>query len=157
MSDVIRRVSQARSFGDRIDRLAEFQLKDFGLHVPAVKNRATGKSMGEHCEEMAKQWKIARSDQDRIALQSHQRAVTAMAAGFFDDLVVAVDGVARDGIPRADSSAEKLASLKPVFDRTSGQGTITAGNASPLTDGAAGIWVANEAGLARVPSSRARA
>ena len=58
--------------------LCEFRWKDFGLHVPAVKNRATGKSMGEHCEEMAKQWKIARADQDRIALQSHQRAVTAM-------------------------------------------------------------------------------
>jgi acetyl-CoA C-acetyltransferase len=156
-SDWLRRFNQSRTFGERLDRLGEFRWKDFGLHVPAVKNRATGKSMGEHCEEMAKQWKIARSDQDRIALQSHQRAVTAMAAGFFDDLVVAVDGVARDGIPRADSSAEKLASLKPVFDRTSGQGTITAGNASPLTDGAAGIWVATEAGLARVPSNRARA
>ncbi|MGZ5088486.1 MAG: thiolase family protein, partial [Usitatibacter sp.] len=76
---------------------------------------------------------------------------------FFDDLVVAVDGVAKDGIPRADSSAEKLASLKPAFDRTSGQGTITAGNASPLTDGAAAIWVAADAGLARVPAGRARA
>jgi acetyl-CoA C-acetyltransferase len=156
-SDWLRRFNQSRTFGERIDRLGQFRWKDFGLHVPAVKNRATGKSMGEHCEEMAKQWKIARSDQDRVALQSHQRAVGAMAAGFFDDLVIAVDGVAKDGIPRADSSAEKLASLKPAFDRTSGQGTITAGNASPLTDGAAGIWVANDAGLARVPSDRARA
>jgi acetyl-CoA C-acetyltransferase len=156
-SDWLRRFNQSRTFGERIDRLGQFRWKDFGLHVPAVKNRATGKSMGEHCEEMAKQWKIARSDQDRIALQSHQRAVGAMAAGFFDDLVIAVDGVAKDGIPRADSSAEKLASLKPAFDRTSGQGTISAGNASPLTDGAAGIWVATDAGLARVPSNRARA
>ena len=156
MSDVIRRVSQARTFGDRIDRLAEFQWKDFGLHVPSVANRATGKSMGEHCEEMAKEWKIARSDQDRIALQSHQRAVAAMARGFFDDLVVQVEGMAKDGIPRADSSAEKLASLKPAFDRTSGQGTITAGNASPLTDGAAAIWVATDAGLERVPATRPR-
>ncbi len=156
MSDVIRRVSQARSFGDRIDRLAEFQWKDFGLHVPSVANRATGKSMGEHCEEMAKEWKIARSDQDRIALQSHQRAVAAMAKGFFDDLVVQVEGMAKDGIPRADSSAEKLASLKPAFDRSSGQGTITAGNASPLTDGAAAIWVATDAGLDRVPATRPR-
>ena len=156
-SDWLRRFNQSRTFGERIDRLGQFRWKDFGLHVPAVKNRATGKSMGEHCEEMARQWKIARSDQDRIALQSHQRSVSAMAAGFFDDLVIAVDGVAKDGIPRADSSAEKLASLKPAFDRTSGQGTITAGNASPLTDGAAGIWVASDAGLARVPSNRARA
>jgi acetyl-CoA C-acetyltransferase len=156
LSDVIRRTSQARSFGERIDRLAEIKWADIRLHVPAVKNRATGKSMGEHCEEMAKQWKIARADQDRVALQSHQRAVKAMASGFFDDLVVAAEGMVKDGVPRADSSAEKLASLKPAFDRSSGAGTITAGNASPLTDGAAAIWVANDAGLARLPPGRPR-
>src|SRR5688500_12634433 len=92
----------------------------------------------------------------RVALQSHQRAVKAMAAGFFDDLVVAIEGTVRDAIPRADTSGEKLATLKPAFDRTSGEGTITAGNASPLTDGAAAIWVASDAGLARLPASRAR-
>ena len=155
-SDWLRRFTQSRSFGERIDRVGEFRWRDFGLHVPSVANRATGKSMGEHCEEMVKQWKIARADQDRIALQSHQRAVKAMASGFFDDLVIAVEGMAKDGIPRADSSAEKLASLRPAFDR-SGQGTITAGNASPLTDGAASIWVANDAGLARLPGNRPRA
>lgn len=157
LSDFIRRMSQARSFGERIDRLGEIRWEEVRLHVPAVKNRATGKSMGEHCEEMAKQWKIARADQDRVALESHQRAVKAMASGFFDDLVIAVDGVARDGVPRADSSAEKLASLKPAFDRAGGQGTITAGNASPLTDGAAAVWVANDAGLERAPAGRPRA
>src|SRR5204862_1233853 len=113
-SDWLRRFTQARSIGARIDLLAGFPWKDFGLHVPSVANRATGKSMGEHCEEMAKQWHIARADQDRVALQSHQRAVKAMASGFFDDLVVAVEGMSKDGIPRADSSAEELASLKPA-------------------------------------------
>jgi acetyl-CoA C-acetyltransferase len=157
LSDFIRRFSQARSIGERIDRVGEFHWRDFGLHVPSVANRATGKSMGEHCEEMAKQWKIARADQDRIALQSHQRAVKAMASGFFDDLVIPVGAVAKDGVPRADSSAEKLAALKPAFDRASGQGTITAGNSSPLTDGAASIWVADDAGLARLPANRPRA
>jgi acetyl-CoA C-acetyltransferase len=156
-SDVIRRVSQARTFGERIDRLSEFRWKDFGLHVPSVANRASGKSMGEHTEEMVKLWHVSRADQDRLALQSHQRAVKAMASGFFDDLVVSVAGTSKDGVPRADSSAEKLASLKPAFDRASGQGTITAGNSSPLTDGAASIWVANDAGLARLPASRPRA
>jgi acetyl-CoA C-acetyltransferase len=149
-SDWLRRFTQARSFGERIDRVGEFRWKDFGLHVPSVANRATGKSMGEHCEEMVKQWHIARADQDRVALQSHQRAVKAMASGFFDDLVIPVEGVAKDGVPRADSSAEKLASLRPAFDR-SGPGTITAGNASPLTDGAAAVWVANDAGASRLP------
>jgi len=156
-SDWLRRFTQSRSLGERIDRVGEFRWQDFGLHVPSVANRATGKSMGEHCEQMARQWKIARADQDRIALQSHQRAVKAMAAGFFDDLVIPVAGVAKDGVPRADSSIEKLASLKPAFDRASGLGTITAGNASPLTDGAAALWVANEAGLARAPKQRPRA
>jgi acetyl-CoA C-acetyltransferase len=156
LSDFIRRFSQARSFGERVDRLGELRFADVRLHIPSVANRATGKSMGEHCEEMAKQWNIARADQDRIALQSHQRAVKAMADGFFDDLVIAVGGNAKDGIPRADTSAERLAMLKPAFDRTSGKGTVTAGNASPLTDGAAAVWVANEAGLARLPAGRPR-
>jgi acetyl-CoA C-acetyltransferase len=157
LSDFIRRFSQARTFGERLDRFGELRWADVRLHIPSVANRATGKSMGEHCEEMAKQWNIARADQDRIALQSHQRAVKALAGGFFDDLVVAVAGAAKDGIPRADTSAERLAALKPAFDRASGKGTITAGNASPLSDGAAAIWVANEAGLARLPGGRARA
>ena len=157
LSDFIRRFSQARSFGEKVDRLGELRWSEVRLHIPAVKNRATGKSMGEHCEEMAKQWNIARADQDRVALQSHQRAVQGLAGGFFDDLVVAVDGTAKDGLPRADSSAEKLASLKPAFDRSSGKGTITAGNASPLTDGAAGVWVASDAGLERLPAGRPRA
>ena len=151
LSDWIRRMGQARSVGERLDRVGELRARDVRLHVPSIANRATGKSMGEHCEEMAQQWNIARSDQDRIALQSHQRAVRAMAGGFFDDLVVPVEGAAKDGVPRADSSAEKLASLKPAFDRTSGRGTITAGNASPLTDGAAALWVADDAGLERLP------
>jgi acetyl-CoA C-acetyltransferase len=106
---------------------------------------------------MAKQWNIARADQDRIALQSHQRAVKAMAAGFFDDLVVPSREWRRTAFRARDSSAEKLASLKPAFDRASGQGTITAGNASPLTDGAAAIWVANDAGVSRLASNRPRA
>ena len=156
LSDWIRRMGQARSVGERLDRVGELRARDVRLHVPSIANRATGKSMGEHCEEMARQWNIARPDQDRIALQSHQRAVRAMAGGFFDDLVVPVEGAAKDGVPRADSSAEKLASLKPAFDRTSGRGTITAGNASPLTDGAAALWVADDAGLERLPG-RARA
>lgn len=157
LSDWIRRLSQARTFGERVDRFAEIRGSDIGLHIPAVKNRATGKSMGEHCEEMAKAWRIPRAEQDRIALRSHQNAVKAMAGGFFDDLVVPVDGMSRDGFPRADTSAEKLASLKPAFDRASGEGTITAGNASALTDGAAGVWVATAPGLARLPADRPRA
>ena len=157
LSDWIRRLTQARTVGQRLDRAAELRWRDVRLHIPSVTNRATGRSMGEHCEDMAREWSIARADQDRVALASHQRAVTAMAAGFFDDLVIPVAGTTRDGLPRADTSERKLASLAPAFDRASGKGTITAGNASPLTDGAAGIWVASDAGLARLPAGRPRA
>ncbi|HEX9392670.1 MAG TPA: acetyl-CoA C-acyltransferase [Usitatibacteraceae bacterium] len=149
-SDWLRGVMQARSFGARIDAVATIKFGDIRLDIPSVKNRVSGKSMGEHCEEMAKTWKIPRDAQDRIAYESHARAVKAMANGFFDDLIINVSGIARDGIPRADSTLEKLATLKPVFDRSSA-GTITAGNSSPLTDGAAAIWVAREAALTRLP------
>ena len=155
LSNWLRSVMQARSLGQRIDAVTSIKFADIKLHIPSVKNRATGKSMGEHCEEMAKQWKIPREAQDKIAYESHANAVKAMARGFFDDLVISLNGTAKDGIPRADSTLEKLSSLKPAFDR-SGAGTITAGNASPLTDGAAAIWVANEAGLAKLPAKQPR-
>ena len=155
LSNWLRSVMQARSFGQRLDAIAGIKFADIKLHIPSVKNRATGKSMGEHCEEMAKQWKIPREAQDKIAYESHARAVKAMASGFFDDLIISMNGAAKDGIPRADSTLEKLATLKPAFDRSSA-GTITAGNASPLTDGAAAIWVANESGLAKLAASHPR-
>ena len=151
-SNWLRGVMQARTFGSRIDTLSTVKFKDIRLDIPSVKNRSTGKSMGEHAEEMAKAWNIGREAQDKIALESHQRAVRAMANGFFDDLVIELNGSARDGIPRPDSTPEKLARLKPAFDR-SPAGTITAGNASPLTDGAAAIWVCNEQGRAKLPAN----
>jgi acetyl-CoA C-acetyltransferase len=155
LSDWLRRLTQARTVGNRIDRALEIRFADVKLHVPGVKNRATGRSMGEHCEDMAKAWKIAREAQDGLAFASHERAVRALASGFFDDLVIPAGDDTRDGIPRADTTVEKLARLKPAFDRE--RGSITAGNASPLTDGAAALWVATEAGLARLPSGRPRA
>jgi acetyl-CoA C-acetyltransferase len=116
-----------------------------------VTNRVTGKSMGEHSEITTKEWSITRQAQDEWALLSHQRAVAGWESGFFNDLVIPVGDTTRDGIPRKDTSVEKLAKLSPAFDRTSGRGTITAGNASPLTDGAAAVWVASEKGLAKLP------
>jgi acetyl-CoA C-acetyltransferase len=157
LSDWMRRFSQARSLGQRVASFGELRARDIGLHILEVKNRATGKSMGEHCEEMAKTWGIGREAQDRIALASHQKAVAGQKAGFFDDLIVPVGEASRDGFPRADTSLEKLAKLQPAFDRKSGKGTITAGNSSPLTDGAAGLWVATGAGLKRLPAATPRA
>ena len=127
-----------------------------GCFIPAVANRTTGKSMGEHTEITAKEWQIGRAEQDEIALMSHQRAVAGWDSGFFDDLVIPLGGVERDTIPRKDTSLEKLASLPPSFDRTSGKGTLTAGNSSPLTDGAAAVWVASSKGLERLPPTTPR-
>jgi acetyl-CoA C-acetyltransferase len=157
LSDWLRRLTQAHDMGRRIELLTELKLRDLRLYVPEIKNRLTGKSMGEHCEEMAKTWNIGRREQDEIALESHRRAVAAQDRGFFADLIVPVDGVTQDGLPRRDTSLEKLAQLKPVFDRDSGHGTLTAGNSSLLTDGAAAIWVATDEGLSRLPDALPRA
>jgi acetyl-CoA C-acetyltransferase len=153
----LRRMFQARSARQRLSILRRLRPSDIRLFVPEVKNRVTGRSMGEHTEDMAKTWNIGRQEQDELALEGHRRAVAAQDRGFFNDLIVPVDGTSKDHFPRRDTSMEKLAKLKPVFDRTSGRGTITAGNSSPLTDGAAAIWVATDEGLGRLPTQLPRA
>lgn len=100
--------------------------------------------MGESCELMAKRWQISRESQDQLALDSHQRAFAAWNAGFFADLVVPFAGLDRDDNIRGDTSLQKLAALKPSFDRN-GVGTLTAGNSTPLTDGASTVLLASEA------------
>jgi acetyl-CoA C-acetyltransferase len=157
LSDWLRHMVQARSAAQRIRLLRKLRPSDIRLFVPEVKNRVTGRSMGEHTEDMAKTWSIGRQEQDELALQGHQRAIAAQDRGFFADLIVPVDGITKDHFPRRDTSIEKLAELKPAFDRTSGRGTLTAGNSSPLTDGAAAIWVSTDEGLDRLPSGVPRA
>ena len=157
LSDWLRHFGQAKTLGQRLGMFAKLKPSDIRLYVPEIKNRATGKSMGEHCEDMAKDWNISREDQDALTLKSHQNAVAGQERGFFDSLVAPLDGVTRDGFPRRDTSMEKLAKLAPVFDRKSGKGTLTAGNSSPLTDGAAGIWIATDEGLGRLPPDLPRA
>lgn len=125
--------------------------RDYVLPTKGWANRITGRTMGDHMEETAKAWRVSREAQDDWALKSHQRAVAGWERGFFDDLVISLPELARDANPRADTSPERLAALKPAFDRNSGRGTLTAGNSSPITDGAAGCWVATEAGVARLP------
>jgi acetyl-CoA C-acetyltransferase len=156
LSDWLHRVVEARSAGQRLSALRQLRPRDIRLFVPEVKNRVTGRSMGEHTEDMAKTWNISREEQDGLALQSHQRAVAGQDKGFFSNLIIPIDGVTRDHFPRRDTSMERLARLKPAFDRTSGRGTLAAGNSSPLTDGAAAIFVATTEGLARLPDTIAR-
>lgn len=97
-------------------------------------------------EDTAKSMGISREDQDRRALQSHQGAIAGQDSGFFRDLIVPFGGVDHDTFPRRDTSPEKLARLRPAFDASAG-GSLTAGNSSPLTDGAASVWVGDRDGL----------
>ncbi len=154
LSNFLRRAGQISKPGEIIEKLGRLSFGDLGLYVPSIENRATGKSMGEHCEEMAKAWEISREEQDRIAYESHANAVDAAEQGFFERLIVAVDGVSRDAFPRPETSVDKLQGLPPAFDRE--EGTLTAGNSSPLTDGAAGVWLSTGAGLDRFGPSRPR-
>ena len=128
------------------ERLSKIGAGDFNLPTRGWANRKTGRSMGEHTEDTVKHFGISRADQDQRALLSHQGAIKGQDEGFFDDLILPFDGVGADNLPRRDTSIEKLASLKPAFDAQ--HGTITAGKASPLTDGAASLWVADREGLA---------
>ena len=111
---------------------------------PGVAEPRTGKSMGDHCEDMAKEWNISRDSQDELAAASHHKLAAAYDRGFFDDLVVSFRGVARDNILRPDTSIAKLATLKPAFDKVSGRGTLTAANSTPLTDGASACLLASD-------------
>jgi acetyl-CoA C-acetyltransferase len=142
LSRAIRRAGSARGAAAVLRQVRSVHLKDVRLAIPAVKERATGKSMGEHAEEMAKEWEIPRADQDRYAVTSHLKAVEAAGRGFFRPLLVSPGtfGADVDTLPRPGTSEQALSVLRPVFDRN--RGTLTAGNSSPLTDGAAACWVA---------------
>ncbi len=143
-------VNRARDSGARLRAaLRGFRLRELMPAFPGVAEPRTGLSMGQHTELMARQWGIAREDQDRLALASHQKLAAAYAAGFFDDLVVPFRGLARDGFLRGDTTLDKLAALKPAFDKTSGLGTLTAGNSTGLSDGAAAALLASEAWAAQ--------
>jgi acetyl-CoA C-acetyltransferase len=111
--------------------------------APGIAEPRTGLSMGEHAEETAKEWSVGRAEQDALALASHRNAAAAWKAGFFGDLVVPFNELAHDNNVRADTSLEKLSSLRTAFDR-SPAGTLTAGNSSPLTDGAACVLLSSE-------------
>ncbi|QBB69124.1 acetyl-CoA C-acetyltransferase [Pseudolysobacter antarcticus] len=136
--------ARAKTFGEKLRAWKGFSFGELKPSFPGVAEPRTGKSMGDHCELMAREWHIARADQDQLALTSHQRAAAAYARGFFKDLVVPFRTIVQDNLLRPDSTLEKLATLKPAFDKTSGQGTLTAGNSTALTDGAAAVLLASD-------------
>ena len=138
-------VNRGKTWQDKLRAATQgFSFREFKPAFPGVAEPRTGMSMGDHCEKMAKEWHISRQGQDQLALDSHHKLAAAYEAGFFDDLVVPFRGLKRDGFLRPDSTMEKLASLKPAFDRSSGHGTLTAGNSTGLSDGAAAVLLGTE-------------
>ena len=137
------RVTQARGLRARLRALKGFRFGELMPQPPVNAEPRTGLSMGEHCERMAREWGIGRAEQDAWALASHQLAAAAWESGFFDNLVRPHAGVLRDNVVRDDSNIEALAKLKPSFD-ASEAGTLTAGNSSTLTDGAAAVLLTSE-------------
>lgn len=137
-------LSRARSFGERLGVFKGFSFGELKPISPSVNEPRTGLSMGQHCELMAREWGITRKNQDALALKSHLNAAAAYEDGFHDDLVVPHAGIVRDNNVRPDTSLEKMADMKPAFDRRSGHGTLTAANSTPLTDGAAAVLLGSE-------------
>ena len=137
--------NRAKTTGDKFKALTSgFKFNELKPEFPGVAEPRTGKSMGDHCEDMAKQWNISRDSQDELAVASHRKLAAAYERGFFDDLIAPFRGLERDNILRADTSLEKLATLKPAFDKVSGRGTLTAANSTPLTDGAAAVLLSSD-------------
>lgn len=141
-SEILVRASKAKSLGQRLAALAAIRPRDLVPVTPAIAEPSTGESMGQSAEKMAKENRISREGQDRLALMSHQRAAHGTGSGILTgEIVPWLDGrngpITSDNGIRADTSLEALAKLRPVFDRR--YGTVTAGNASPLTDGAAAV------------------
>jgi acetyl-CoA C-acetyltransferase len=135
------RSARGRSLGEKVSPWFGLRPKHFKPNLPAVVEPRTGQSMGQSCERMAKSWQISREDQDRLALESHRKAAAAYDEGFFKDLLVEYRGLTEDNNMRRDSTLEKLAKLKPAFAK---DGTLTAGNSTPMTDGASSVLLASE-------------
>lgn len=143
LSHKLLKLHDAKTFKDKMKIIFSLRPSDIKLLTPSVKEPRTGLTMGEHCEKMVKEWHISRAAQDELALKSHKNLAKAYDEGFYDDLVFEFHGIKRDGILRPDTSLEKLAKLKPSFDFT-GQGTLTAGNSTPLTDGSSAVLLASD-------------
>ncbi len=133
----------ARTPVERIKAIFRWRPSFLKPEFPGVEEPRTGLSMGESTELTAKEWDVQREHQDALALSSHVKAAAAYDAGWYEDLVVPYGDLEEDTNIRRDTTPEKLAALKPVFDK-SGEGTMTAGNSTPLTDGAAAILLATD-------------
>ena len=140
---ILLKSSRGRSFGQKLAPWLGWRPSDLKPHLPAVSESRTGLNMGQSCELMAQEWDLTQKEQDQLAYESHMKAAAAWKEGFYNDLVTPFHGVSTDNNVRADTTLEKLAKLKPAFDRT-GKGTLTAGNSTPLSDGASAVLLASE-------------
>ena len=145
MAQKLLALNMAKSAMEKIKILASIRFHELKPTYPAVVEPRTGLSMGEHCEKMVKEWKISQSEQDELAYLSHRNGQKAYDEKFYEDLVFTFRGSNKDGTLRGDTTQEKLAKLKPVFDR-SPAGTLTAGNSTPLTDGSSAVLLVSESG-----------
>ena len=143
VQQILLRSYRGRTAAARVLPWLGMRPKNFRPVLPGIAEPRTGLSMGESTELMVKTWGITRAEQDQLALESHQKAAAAYAAGFYKDLVVDYLGLSQDNNIRSDTTLEKLAKLKPAFD-LSGAGTLTAGNSTPMTDGASAVLLASE-------------
>lgn len=145
LRQVLLDLSRARTLPQRLQVLSRLRPKDLSPDAPNTGEPRTGLSMGEHQALTTAQWKITREAQDELAFNSHHNLAAAYDAGFFDDLLTPYRGLSRDSNLRADTSLEKLATLKPVFGKNLGAAaTMTAGNSTPLTDGASTVLLGSE-------------
>jgi acetyl-CoA C-acetyltransferase len=146
LNDDLRRVllelNNARSLGARVAALGKLRPDQIVPELPRNAEPRTGLSMGEHAAITTAEWEIGRAEQDELAAASHRNLAAAYERGFFDDLLTPYLGLTRDANLRADSTAESLAKLKPVFG--GGNGTMTAGNSTPLSDGASTVLLASD-------------
>jgi len=136
-------VNRAKDAKGRLAALAKLRPGDIGLAIPANSEPRTGLSMGDHQALTALEWAVTREEQDELAARSHQNLAASYERGFQDDLIMPFRGVERDTNMRADSTVEKLANLKPVFGKGEAA-TMTAGNSTPLSDGASVVLLASE-------------
>ena len=142
LREILLDLNRAKTNGERLKILSRFRPSHLVPTIPENGEPRTGMSMGDHCQVTAHEWAIPRDEQDQLAVESHHKLAAAYEEGFFDDLVTPLAGLDKDNILRPDSSLEKLAGLKPCFDRDNG--TMTAANSTALTDGASCVLLASE-------------
>jgi acetyl-CoA C-acetyltransferase len=142
LREILLALNRTKSTTGRLKTLGRLRPGQIVPQIPRNAEPRTGLSMGEHAAIMAKEWGIGRAEQDELAAESHRKLAAAYDTGFLDDLVMPFLGLERDQNLRPDSSAEKLAKLKPVFGGS--EGTMTAGNSTPLSDGASAVLIASE-------------